>query len=137
YQKRSKAAFKEFNQLVDFSVSHTPQLSGKFNVERDVNMYASFPLKLGIGKIEPVAYLNVAEFLAEDLHNEGLIENPMNEDDIFELAEKIVSVTNERVFDRRKAYIYQLTEISDWFYQRNIPTDIKSFSILNDNLRNV
>lgn len=137
YQKRRKAFFKEFNHLIDFSITYSPQSIGNFDISRDVKLYTSFPLKIGIGKIEPVAHLNVAEFLAEDLFKEGLIDHPLDEDDIRELSEKIVSVTNERVFDRRNAYIYQLTEISNWFHQRNIPNTVKSFTILNDNLLNV
>lgn len=137
YQNKRKAVFKEFNHLIDFRISHSPQIFGNFEFSKNVSVYTSFPLKLGIGKIEPVTHLNVAEFMAEDLYKKGIIEFPLNEDDIKELSEKIVSVTNERVFDRRNAYIYQLTEISNWFAERNIPNTIKSFAILNDNLLNV
>ncbi len=103
------------------------------NKQNSIGVFATLPVKIGYGRIEPMNDLFLAQFLMDDLLQAGLITTDFAEDQLFELAQLMSSVRNQRVFDYRRANIYQLTEISGWMEKNNIPQNIQSFTVLTDN----
>lgn len=103
------------------------------NKQNSIGVFATLPVKIGYGRIEPMNDLFLAQFLMDDLLQAGLITTDFAEDQLFELAQLMSSVRNQRVFDYRRANIYQLTEISGWMEKNNIPQNIQSFTVLSDN----
>ena len=103
------------------------------NKQNSIGVFATMPVKIGYGRIEPMNDLFLAQFLMDDLLQAGLITTYFTEDQLFELAQLMSSVRNQRVFDFRRANIYQLTEIAGWMEKNNIPQNIRSFTVLTDN----
>lgn len=133
-KKGGMPLFWEIDQLIDIAAFNNDDLNSGSNVFRFIDAEIAFPVKFGVGRIEPLAGLPLAEFLSDDLLEAGLIDTLFGQEKIFELAQKIVTVENARVFDSRRARIYRLTEISGWLEKHGVPSGIQSFSILNDNL---
>lgn len=133
-KKGGMPLYWEIDQLIDIEAFNNDDLNSGSNVFRFIDAEIAFPVKFGVGRIEPLAGLPLAEFLADDLLEAGLIDTLFGQGKIFELAQKIVTVENARVFDSRRARIYRLTEISCWLEKHGVPSGIQSFSILNDNL---
>lgn len=98
--------------------------------------FATVPVKIGIGRIEPMNDVFLAQFLMDDLLEAGVITEKFSEEKLFELAQLMSLIRNQRVFDFRRARIYQLTEIANWMEQNSIAQSIRSFAILNDNWLN-
>ncbi len=99
----------------------------------NISAYGSLPLKMGYGRIEPMTDVFLAQFLMDDLLEAGLISEKFTEEQLFDLAQTMSRIKNVRVFDYRRANIYQLTELSRWMERNDIPQNIQSFTILNDN----
>ena len=133
-KKGGMPLFWEIDQLIDIAAFNDDDLNSGSNVFRFFDAEIAFPVKFGVGRIEPLAGLPLAEFLADDLLEAGLIDTLFGQEKMFELAQKIVTVENARVFDSRRARIYRLTEISGWLEKHGVPSGIQSFTILNDNL---
>lgn len=102
----------------------------------NISAYGSLPLKMGYGRIEPMTDVFLAQFLMDDLLEAGLISEKFTEEQLFDLAQTMSRIKNVRVFDYRRANIYQLTELSRWMERNDIPQNIQSFTILNDNWTN-
>lgn len=68
-----------------------------------------------------------------DLLEAGILKAKFSESDLYELAALMANVKNQRVFDFRRATIYQLTELTNWLNSKGIEQNIKTFTILNDN----
>ncbi len=94
---------------------------------------AIVPLKIGVGRVEPISQIFNAQFLMDDLKKEGLLLANFSEDKLYELAQLMEQVSRKRVFDYRRAFIYQLETLSNWMETNGVPTSAKSFAILNDN----
>lgn len=126
--------FFEFDHNIRASYRDTYNKSEQFEYKQNTyNVFATLPVKIGYGRIEPMNDLFLAQFLMDDLLNSGLITSNFAEDQLFELAQLMSSVRNQRVFDFRRANIYQLTEIAGWLEKNNIPQNIKTFTTLSDN----
>lgn len=95
--------------------------------------WLALPVRIGKGRLEPLAGLPVAEFLADDLLEAGLLSSSFTQEQLFELAQKIVAVDNARVFDFRRRNIYRFKELGTWLENQGIPMNVETFTILNDN----
>jgi hypothetical protein len=93
------------------------------------------PAKIGFGRMEPTSDVFLAQFLMDDLLTAGLIPEKFSQEQLFELAQLMGSVRNQRVFDSRRANIYQMTELANWMEKNNIPQNIHTFNALADNWR--
>lgn len=131
------ASFLNFNQKF-FELNH--HISGSIirnnesqSATRYDNLKVTIPARLGFGRIEPMSDVFMAQFLMDDLLAEGLITEKFSQEKLFELAQLMSYIRNQRVFDFRRANIYQLTEIANWLEQNDINTSIKTFAIMNDN----
>ncbi len=117
-----------------FEVNH--RLSLNFNDDLNLSNAlagANISLGLGFGRLEPVSEVFDAHFLMNDLLEAGVIGAKFSEEELYELAALMASVKNRRVFDFRRANIYQLSELSKWLTSKGIDQNIKTFTILNDN----
>jgi hypothetical protein len=126
--------FWEINQYISINFSNNYDNLINNNISNSVNSEMAFPVRFGKGRIESLEGLATAEFLIDDLINEGLSDSLLSQEKLFELAQKLVTLQNERVFDNRRARIYRLTEASKWLEENGMISDIKSFTILNDNM---
>jgi hypothetical protein len=123
---------------IDYAISSNSRYSSSKNDLRKnnslkTNFSIQVPLKFGIGRIEPLDQLFNAQFMVDDLINEGLLKEKLSEEKMFELAQLMSKVRVNRVFDDRKSTIYQLTEISNWLEANGVDMNINSFAIINDN----
>lgn len=81
----------------------------------------SVPLAYGFGRLEPMQQVFNAQFLMDDLLEQGLINEKFTEEELYELAGIMSKVLNTRVFDFRRSRIYQLTELSNWLESKGVP----------------
>ncbi|MBK8886533.1 MAG: hypothetical protein IPN46_08260 [Saprospiraceae bacterium] len=142
-RKYSKLDFEKYGFRQKFSeVNHILRISYSKLIEKNDNFdsntnytsaFASLPIKMGYGRIEPMTDVFLAQFLMDDLLAAGVISQKFTEDELFDLAQTMGKIKNVRVFDYRRANIYQLTELSRWMERNDIPQNIQSFTILNDN----
>lgn len=117
-----------------FEVNH--KLAVNYSSEINTsNTQASTDLSFGFGfgRLEPVSEVFDAQFLMNDLLEAGILKAKFSESDLYELAALMANVKNQRVFDFRRATIYQLTELTNWLNSKGIEQNIKTFTILNDN----
>ena len=145
-RKYSKLDFEKYGFRQKFSeVNHILRISYSKLIEKNDNFdsntnytsaFASLPIKMGYGRIEPMTDVFLAQFLMDDLLAAGVISQKFTEDELFDLAQTMGKIKNVRVFDYRRANIYQLTELSRWMERNDIPQNIQSFTILNDNWTN-
>ena len=134
----SKQKFIEFDHIVHLNYQYLNYENNPNStiITSDRNVFQSrlvLPVKIGKGRLEPLAGLPVAEFLADDLLEAGLMSTAFSQEQLFELAQKIVAVVNARVFDFRRRNIYQFKELSTWLENQGIPMNVETFTILNDN----
>ncbi|MBC7885560.1 MAG: hypothetical protein H7X99_08800 [Saprospiraceae bacterium] len=101
--------------------------------QQSLELNTTIPFKFGFGRIEPMDDVFLAQFLMDDLMEAGLIVERLSEEKLFELAQLMSFVRNQRVFDFRKARVFRLTEIAGWLEKNGIPQNIKSFTVMNDN----
>lgn len=126
--------FWEINQYISTYFSNNYDNLLNNTIFNSVDSEIAFPVRFGKGRIESLEGLATAEFLIDDLIDEGLSDSLLSQEKLFELAQKLVTLQNERVFDNRRARIYRLTEASKWLEENGMISDIKSFTILNDNM---
>lgn len=123
-----------YNANANYSRDNFTSIGSGINSQLDLTF--NVELQLGTGRIEPMNDVFLAQFLMNDLLQEGQITEKFSETQLFELAQLMSLVRRQRVFDFRRANIYQLTTIAEWLEKNNIPQNIKTFTILNDNWQN-
>jgi hypothetical protein len=129
-----KQKFVEFNHEFKLSFKHRTEKSNNETIkEYEYDFSAIIPAKFGFGRIEPMSDIFLAQFLMDDLLAAGLIGQKFTEDQLFDLAQLLSRIRNQRVFDFRRARVYQLTEIANWLEQNDIHQNIQTFTIINDN----
>jgi hypothetical protein len=121
-----KGKFYEINHRV--GLSHDNDDSNLLT-----NASADVTFGLGFGRLEPLTEVMDAQFMMDDLLKAGIIQEKFSETDLYELAAIMAKVKNTRVFDFRRARIFQLTELSNWLKSKGIEQDITTFTIMNDN----
>lgn len=121
-----KGKFYEINHRI--GLSHDRYYSSlKTSATTDVTF------GLGFGRLEPLTEVMDAQFMMDDLLKAGIIQEKFSEAELYELAAVMAKVKNTRVFDFRRARIFQLTELSNWLKSKGIEQDITTFTIMNDN----
>lgn len=116
-----------------YEINHRIYLSNYKQVQNTTNAFVNLSVGFGFGRLEPVSEIFDAQFLMNNLLDSRMIQTKFSENELFELAALMANVKNQRVFDFRRANIYQLTELSKWLDNKGIPQNIKTFTILNDN----
>ena len=131
-----KGKFFEINHQVDVEFANN-QFKPWLNQNIDIfTTGAHLPIAIGIGRVEPTREIFTAQFLMDDLIEEGILKERLSENQLFDLAQLMAKVSNQRIFDFRRAYKYQLSEIAKWFESQNIPLAIETFTAIADNWAN-
>lgn len=106
-----------------------PQLS------ENVNYTVRLPLKFGVGRIEPIDDVFLAKFMMDDMFENGVLQVPVLQDDLFELGRVMAHARNQRIFDFRRQRIYELTQLNNWFASKKAGDtgDLLYFTALTDN----
>jgi hypothetical protein len=115
---------------------HEKNLNSVRSVYRDLDGINSLSFKIGTGRIEPITFVTLANFIYEDLKAENLINNSISQEELFALGKELTRAANLRTFDIRKRRKQQLKEICS-FLQTEHNFDGKSqfdlFNIVSDN----
>lgn len=115
------------------------EINHKFDAMKSFSMYDNFKTSLilsggiGFGRLQPVSEVFNAQFLMDDLMQQGQLSQKFSEEELFELAALMAKIKNTRVFDYRRANIFQLKELSKWFQTKGLTQDIDLFTTINDN----
>jgi hypothetical protein len=112
-----------------FEGSGSPSTDGKSS---NIGINLGVDLKIGTGRIDPIDYVFMANYLAEDLKLIGF--ETMSQDSLFELGRVLASVSNRRIFDSRKFKIEQIRAVIDWLQLDKSADPIGSFLVVQDNL---
>lgn len=115
------------------------EINHKFDAMKSFSMYDNFKTSLilsggiGFGRLQPVSEVFNAQFLMDDLMQQGQLSQKFSEEELFELAALMAKIKNTRLFDYRRANIFQLKELSKWFQTKGLTQDIDLFTTINDN----
>ena len=96
---------------------------------QSLNISGTLPIKLGFGRIEPLHDLLLAEFVMDDLLDAGLIEEKFSTEKLFELAKFMSQIRINRSY----SWMTQMTQLSEWLKRNDVPDNISSFCLLNNN----
>ena len=102
--------------------------------EFDLN--ASLPLKIGKGRIEPIDDVFLAKFMVDDLMENGILNTPLSQEQVFSLGQVMAAARNQRIFDSRRQRIYELTQLDNWFKENGLAeskNDMLYFTTVADN----
>lgn len=77
--------------------------------------FVRFPLKTGIGRVEPVDELFLAKFMLDDMLEVGIMDAPLPENLLFELGGVMAHARNQRIFDFRRQRQYEFSQLDNWF----------------------
>jgi hypothetical protein len=105
------------------------------NEAKTASYFISIPLTIGFGRIEPIDDIFIAKFMADDMIQNAVLENPFQESQLFELGQIMAHARNQRIFDFRRQRIYELTQLHNWFKNNGVEQtdDILYFTTLTDN----
>jgi|GEM_PF-4510636 len=106
------------------------------NQERkSIDGNAYIDLAIGNGRIEPISDLSLALFMLQDAVELGVNPADIHQEDIYDFAQLMAVVQNERVFDSRKKRIYELRTLYDFMESKGwvVPNDPGFFTVLTDN----
>lgn len=92
-------------------------------------------VRYGIGRIEPIDDVFLAQFMADDMRANGVLKEDLTQDELFELGRIMADARNRRIFDFRRQRIFELTQLSNWFAAKGIDAkdNILFFTTLADN----
>jgi hypothetical protein len=128
-----KRKFYEINHIITTEYNSNFQFPLGLGRIEYFQISGSLPLAFGFGRMEPTREIYTAQFLIDDLKEEGLLQQEISQSQLYELAQLMAKVSNQRIFDFRRATKYQLKEISNWFINQNIPIGIDAFTTITDN----
>lgn len=115
------------------------EINHQFDVTKSFSRYDYFNASLilsggiGIGRLHPVSEVFNAQFLMDDLMQQGLMHQKFSEEELYELAALMAKIKNTRVFDYRRARKFQLKELNKWLQTKGLTQDIDLFTTINDN----
>jgi hypothetical protein len=108
-----------------------------FNFKNDLQSHiitASFPLKIGKGRIEPVQDARQAVYIIDELVKEDRILPAKTGQDIIEFAKHISRLNNKRFFDSRLKRISDIESLDSFLVSNEylLRADSRYFAILSD-----
>ena len=98
------------------------------------DVIAYVPLKLGIGRIEPVQDARHAVYLFDELSKIGRMQSDKSDEQIIEFAQLISQLKNKRFFDSRLRRMAELESIDSFLMSKKYVSeqDAKYFTTLSD-----
>lgn len=128
YQLLVATTFQNSNQRRD-----NPVITDK-SWAFDLN--ASLPLTIGKGRIEPIDDVFIANFMMDDLMENGILNADFSQEQLFSLGQVMAAARNQRIFDTRRQRIYELTQLDNWFKENGLAeskSDMLYFTTVADN----
>jgi len=121
------------NNLI-YSLSHYTNHTEKTGDIHEHTITAAIPLKIGIGRIEPVQDARHAVYILQELTKTGSITEDISDEDILEFASLISEIKNRRYFDSRLQKIAEITSVDSFLVSKGYikEQDAKYFTTLND-----
>lgn len=110
--------------------------SGTFDDLNQQFLYQlSGAVRYGIGRIEPIDDVFLAKFMADDMRANGILNEDLTQDELFELGRIMADARNRRIFDFRRQRIFELTQLSNWFAAKGLDSKDQTlfFTTLADN----
>lgn len=110
------------------------------NLIKTINGDNSISFKVGKGRIEPITYIFLANFIIQDLIKDGVIEGIISQEELFNLGKELTRLSNIRAFDFRRRRKQQLKEICFYIQKNHLlegKNQIDLFNAVNDNWFNV
>ncbi|HQW70625.1 MAG: hypothetical protein IPO45_03635 [Saprospiraceae bacterium] len=108
----------------------------KTNAYNNLSAYLNIPLKVGVGRINILNEVMLAEFIIDDLRREDILTDTISQDMIFAFAGEIAKFNFTRILDNRNFRLQVLRSLSIWL-KSNFPvkaaSDIELTTILIDN----
>lgn len=128
---------------VDFDLNYQFSQNKYFNDNNDQeynsdlrrhNFIGFIPLKIGIGRIEPIQDARQAVYLFDELAKQNRITSNKSKEEIIKFAELISKLKNERFFDSRLKRIAELEAIDSFLVANNYVnnSDARYFTTLSD-----
>jgi hypothetical protein len=71
-------------------------------------------LKIGTGRIEYISDVFLAKYIADELYEQGVINDPISQELLFEFSNKIAEINNARIFDYRRYRVAAAKSLADW-----------------------
>lgn len=92
-------------------------------------------VRYGVGRIEPIDDVFLARFMADDMRANGILNEDLTQDELFELGRIMADARNRRIFDFRRQRIFELTQLSNWFAAKGLDNKDQTlfFTTLADN----
>jgi hypothetical protein len=105
-------------------------------VSNNIEIY--FPVKIGQGRIELINDATRALYIFQALDEAGRLSNPVDDNDIVDLANLITEIRNRSVFDTRLSNMKKLEDLDRFLTSRSMvdQPDSRYFVTLNDMWRN-
>jgi hypothetical protein len=107
------------------------------DLKESQHVILSMPLRMGKGRIEPISTVFLANFIMEELKEQGIISDPISQDSLFALGRLVASVFNTRIFDSRVLKKEQLRQINKWLKSQSRGVaidDLELYLIIQDNI---
>jgi hypothetical protein len=106
--------------------------------ENSIQTTVGVPFTFGFGRIEPVSDAWSAIRILEDLERLNVLSHSPSYDEIYDLAETLSRIRNDRIFDNRLGRIKRIQKLDDHFLQSGLIKDHNSayFTSLYDMYQN-
>lgn len=126
---------KGVTAIADFSDNKLNQSQTNTTVSRRYLGNIQFLIGMGKGRVENVTDMQMALRIVEALEKNNLLNGPVDNYKITELAKTITYVNNRRIFDFRRKRIFELKQIDSTLQANNIISDkgIHYFTTVADN----
>jgi hypothetical protein len=131
--------FYETDIVVNYSFNKVKNTlkseSDNYTDTRTTNNFATYvPLKIGIGRIEPVQDARHALYILEELKKTNRLSADLSAEEIIHLARHISQLKNERFFDTRVRQMQEIESIDSFMVANNYiaQQDARYFTTLTD-----
>jgi hypothetical protein len=131
--------FHETNVVVNYSFyrlkSTRKDQSENYTDTHTTNNFAAYlPLKIGIGRIEPIQDARHALYILEELKKANRLSADLSNEEIIQLASHISQLKNERFFDTRVRQMQEIESIDSFMVANNYiaQQDARYFTTLTD-----
>jgi len=105
-------------------------------MEKNASVFLRIPIRIGIGRIQPIEDVFLAKFMIDDLLEAGVLLENLTQEQLFLFANEIGILQNQRVFDTRRFRLHILKSLSEYMTS-NFDIDsqkiIELVSIITDN----
>lgn len=96
------------NQFLEIS----PDLNFNYNKSESLDLKVGVAFKRGSGRIEPVSDVYMVRWMIKDLEENGVDVSGLNQENLFDIANKLNVINNYRIFDNRRQLKRQIKDMT-------------------------